>query len=283
MATNQQPMLPSDVDVSKITFGAVRQLNNGGRMAYVNYGDRGRVLIQTPLLKATFGVSHWPGENGAPDKYNLDLSLGGESTEDAAMRGLLAAVDARVVQHAFENCQAWFKKRMPSIEVVEALYTRSIKPCKDRETGEVSDKYPPTTKFQLPTTRSADGSSVGFDFPAFNGLREQVDFMDMVQSGRTKGAMMKAIVQLTAVWIVGSKFGLTFKVKQLKVVEALRLSGYSFVECEEDVEIERQARAARAAATASQTTAAAKKAVAAAEEDLDLIKDEEEVDYLEGV
>ena len=49
-------MQPSTFDVSKVSISQPKVLDSGGKMAYLNYGEK-RLLIQTPSLPAPFGMS----------------------------------------------------------------------------------------------------------------------------------------------------------------------------------------------------------------------------------
>ena len=225
-------MLPKNFVVDRVSYSSPKQLENGGKSIFINYNDK-QLLVQTPDMTAPFGVSFWPGERGSPDKYNLDLSFVGREARPALreFETMLDTLCTRVISDAMENSQAWFKRRFPSLDVVEALFTHSVKKSKDRETGEINDKFPPNFKASLPFR---DGK---FLFPVFDGHRNMIDLMDVVNSEtKGKGSRVTAIVQCSAVWIAGGKFGLTWKVKQLKLAEPARLTGYSFQPTDEDVD-----------------------------------------------
>ena len=255
MATATSILLPKQFDATKVSFGQPRLQGTGGKIIFVQYGDS-RFLVQTPEMKAPFGVSFWAGENGAPDKYSLDISMDGADARPAvrAFQDMVDALDRTLIKTAMEQSNAWFKKRFANEDVVEALYTRSLKYAKDKETGEITTKFAPTLKMVLPTK---DGK---FDFPVYNSKREEIDLMELVHAGRTKGARVQAILQLTSVWIVGTKFGLSWKVRQLKVSEPARLTGYAFQRTEEDEE-EDDVEVPAAPASAKKAAAPLQKAV----------------------
>ena len=139
MAATNAILLPKNFDITKVSFGQPRLQGTGGKIIFVQYGE-GRLLLQTPEMKAPFGVSHWPGENGAPDKYNLDVSFDGADSREAVrtFQDMVESLDRLLIKQAMESSGAWFKKKFASEEVVEALYTRSLKYAKDKETGEIT-------------------------------------------------------------------------------------------------------------------------------------------------
>jgi hypothetical protein len=231
MAATSEIILPKNFDMSKLKLSEPKMLGTGGRSIYVNYGT-GRLLMQTPDMQAPFGVSKWPGENGAPDKYNMDLSFDGLDV-NAPMRtffDVLQSIDDRVVDQAMVNSQLWFKKKFATVDVVQELFTHSVRHSKDPKTGEVNTRYPPRVKLTLPLKEGK------FQFQVYNAARNEVDFMDILD--RCKGARVQAIIQLTSIWIVGTKFGLSWKVYQLRVSERAQLSGYAFQATGEEDDLE---------------------------------------------
>lgn len=233
MSISSMPILPKNFDINKLSFGEPKALSTGGKSVYVNYAGS-KFLFQTPAqMKAPFGVSKWEGENGGPDKYDLQVSFDGVDARPPvrAMFDMLDSLDQHLIEYVTvpENSTKWWKgKKFPNVDVVKELYTPSIKYGKDKDTGEISTKFPPTFKMTLP---HKDGK---FNFTTYNAAREEVDLMELIDAGRTKGASVQAIVQLTSVWIVGPKFGLSWKVYQLMLSEPAQLTGCLFQRTEED-------------------------------------------------
>ena len=222
-------VIAKNFDITRLTFGQPKQQANGGRTIFIAYAGK-QLYMQTPDMKAPFGVSVWPSDNGGPDKHSIDLSFEGRETSEPISQffDALQQIDSRVVRDGNENSQLWLKKKFPSEDVVRALYTPTIKHSKNRETGEEDNRYAPTFKMTLPFK---DGQ---FQCPCYRSRREEVDLHEVIQSGRSKGARVQAIVQLSAIWVVGQKFGLMWKVRQLKISEPVRLSGYAFVPTDDD-------------------------------------------------
>jgi hypothetical protein len=223
-------ILPKNFAVDRITYSNPKQLETGAKSIYISYNEK-QLLVQTPDMTAPFGVSMWPGERGAPDKYNIDVSFTGRESRPQLQSffDMLEAISERVITDAMENAQSWFKRRFPSRDVVEALYTPIIKYSKDRNTGEINTQYPPNFKMSLPFR---DGQ---FQFPVYDGKRNPLNLLDIATSDtRGKGSRVSAIVQCSAVWIAASKFGVTWKVRQLRISEPARLTGYAFQKTEEE-------------------------------------------------
>lgn len=202
----------------------------------------------------------WPGDNGGPDKYSLDVSFDGfESREPVRqLLDVVNAIDNHMINTAMENSQLWFKKKYPSKEVVVELYTKSLRHSKDRETGETNTRFAPTLKMTLPMK---DGR---FMFPTYGDRRAELDLLDLVQTGSSKGARCRAIVHLSGVWIVGTKFGLSWKVKQLQVcMNSKSLDKWAFQKTEEDVSDEEPEESIEIAAAAKSQVAVSNRAASA--------------------
>ena len=222
-----QIILPKDFDATRMSYNAPKQLDSGGRAIYINYNG-GPLMLQTPDMTAPFGVSVWNNERtGLPEKYNIDVSFQGRDSRESVQRfyDAIHAMDEKLVTDAMENSMAWFKKRFPSRAVVEALFTPMIKHAKDRETGEVTDKYPPTFKMTLPFRDGAfqvDG--------VYDDRRRDLDLMEVInREGRGKGSRVRAIIQCSGIWVAGGKFGCTWKVKQLIMVPPAMLKPFAFL------------------------------------------------------
>lgn len=207
---------PADFDITKLKFGQVKQLNNGGKQVFLSYDNR-KCYMQLPLMRAPFGVSVWPGDNGGPTKYDVNVSFDDMDTSVNVKKwfDVVQSIETKMIDSAWENSQTWFKKKYPNREVVEALFSPVIRYPKDRDTGEISNQYPPTMKLPLPV-KHEDGK---FAFSTYGSGREEIDLMDVIATTpqNTKGAGIQAIVQLMGIWVIGSKFGASFKVRQMKI------------------------------------------------------------------
>lgn len=221
--------LPSEIDVNAVTFSPPRVLEKtGGKMIYV-YHNKKPLVMQIPLMVAPYGLSAWPNDgSSAPTKYSLDVSFQGHET-DAHIGGfleLVKAFDDYLVSQGKENSLNWFKTKYSSVDVVRALYTPMLKYSKG-ENGEISNKYPPTFKFQVPFK---DGQ---FMCETYNAQRELID----LNSVNTKRARVTAILQCNGIYVAGNKFSCTWKVLQMKINPSADgiPKGYAFIDDDEDI------------------------------------------------
>ena len=213
--------LIKNADVSKITYATPKSLDSGARMIYMYHAGK-PFIIQTPELEAPYGISRWANERG-PDKLNLDLSFG-SNTE---FLDFVKTLDEKLINDGLSNGQTWFKKKLATRQIVEALYSPLVKYSKDKETGEITNKYPPTMRFQLPTNRDGVVTCEVYNKDCQRISMDDVDF---------KRAKVTGIAQCSGLWCAGGKYGCTFKLLQIKVEpNAKMFTKYAFIDDEDDV------------------------------------------------
>jgi hypothetical protein len=92
--------------------------------------------------------------------------------------------------------------------VIKAFYTPSLKYSKDKEGNVLS--YPPNIKVKLPK-RNGEFDTKFYDL---NGTPYKgVPIEDLL----VKGIQVTAIIECGGVWFAGSKFGLTWRAKQIAI------------------------------------------------------------------
>lgn len=217
---------PSEIDFDKITFSAAKIQENGGRTIYINHGGE-KLFVQLPAMTCPYGISVWKADKTAPsnasDKVQLDLSLKGYDADSGSMKDfydILVKFDEMIIEAGLANSMAWLKKKLSSKEVIKAIYTQVLKFSKDKDTGELTTKYPPVIRLNLP---KKDGK---VSCEIYDQNRNKLDFETM----DFKGATVTAIVQIASVWVAGGKFGVTIKLQQMKVIQKQKLNGYAFIE-----------------------------------------------------
>lgn len=220
----------NEIDFTKVTFSAAKIQENGGRTIYINHGGE-KLFVQLPAMSCPYGLSVWKADKNAPpsptDKIQLDLSLKGYDGESPSIKDFfdtMHKLDDHIVEAGLANCMQWLKRKVTSKEVIAAIFTPMLKFSKDKETGEITNKYPPVVRLNIPRR---DGK-VTCD--VFDQNRNKLDF-DAIDF---KGANVTAIVQIGSVWVAGGKFGVTLKLQQMKVVQRPRLSGYAFIADSDD-------------------------------------------------
>lgn len=212
------PILPKNINVTNFKYSEVKILTSGAKSVYINYGT-GKLRIQTPVMYLPYGVNEggFEDKNAKPDpkkaeakvkKYDLTLSFKGheENPKIDAFLAKLKEIESKVIDDAFENREPWFKDDFDNNKAfVARLFSPIVKIDKDKTTGKVVGKYPPTIRFKLPY----DNENDRFSFSSFNMNGEVIDLADIFT--KLKGGKAQLIVELNSIWFAGGKFGCTWK------------------------------------------------------------------------
>ena len=212
------PILPKNINVNNFKYSELKTLTSGAKSVYINYST-GKLRIQTPVMYLPYGVSEGgfedknakidPSKKEKKDKkFDLTLSFKGqdENPKIESFLNKLKEIEAKIIDDAFENRQLWFKDDFDGQKIiVNKMFSPIIKIDKDKNTGKVVGKYPPTIRFKLPY----DNENERFNFSSFNMNDESIDLMDII--GKLKGGKALLIVELNSIWFAGGKFGCTWK------------------------------------------------------------------------
>ncbi len=197
----------SNFNAKNISVSAPRQLASGAKQAYLSYAGE-RLMMQTALsMTAPFGLN--VADKFGPPEYSVDLSFRGadQRPELKEFMDVMSQLDETLINEGVKNARAWFKADLGR-EVVKAFYTPSLKYSKDKEGNVLS--YPPTIKLKL---RKYD-NQFETKFYDVNGK----PYRDVpIEELLVKGVQVTAIMECAGVWFAGSKFGLTWRAKQIAI------------------------------------------------------------------
>ena len=206
--TMSNVIYPSNFQSKAITLSAPRTLQSGAKQAYLNYNGE-RLVMQTAVaMSSPFGLNTFANQQGQ-NEYSVDLSFRGheQRPEVKEFMRVLEQMDNMMIDEGVKNSKAWFKADLNK-EVIKAFYTPSLKYSKDKEGNVLS--YPPNIKVKLPK-RNGEWDTKFYDL---NGTPfKGVPVEDMI----VKGTQITAIIECGGVWFAGSKFGLTWRAKQVAI------------------------------------------------------------------
>ena len=217
---SQNIVLPSTFNSkAKITISAPKILASGAKQAYVNY-DGERLIIQTASnMSSPFGLN--VADKYGPPEYSVGLSFRGhdQNTEVKQFMDTISFIDEFMINEGVKNSKAWFKDTL-GYEVIKAFYTPTLKYSKDKD-GNVLD-YPPTIRLKL----RKFGEEFETKFYDNDGTPHKgVPVEDLL----VKGAQMTAIIECAGIWFAGSKYGLTWRAKQIAIPKSSnKISGFAF-------------------------------------------------------
>jgi hypothetical protein len=211
------PILPKNVDVSKLKYSDIRTLASGSKSIYVNYGTQ-KLRIQTPVMYMPYGIGEGfedktlknpEVKKNIDKKYDLTISFKGfdENVKIETFLNKMKEIEAEIIDKAFENREPWFKDDYDGNKAfVSRMFSPMIKVDKDPKTGKIVGKYPPTLRVKVPY----DGVNDKFNFDAFDMESNEIDFATIIS--KLKGGRTQLIIELTGIWMAGGRFGCTWKV-----------------------------------------------------------------------
>jgi hypothetical protein len=209
------------INVSKLQFSGLKTLGNQSKTVYVNY-EGGKLRVQTPLMVLPYGVGDNEKINAAnPNKkdevqakrYDINVSFRGMETTPRLqeMYDKMREIETRVIDEVFANRQTWLRDDYDGVKsFVAKLFTPIVKHDKNKDTGKVENKYPPTMKIKIPYDEKTDV----FNFACSDMDGEDLDFKSCLT--KLKGAKTKLIMELGGIWFAGQRYGCSWKVIRAK-------------------------------------------------------------------
>jgi hypothetical protein len=194
--------LANDFSANDIIFSGIRKNKQGGKFIPLSFAN-GPVRIQMPSLRAPFGLN--PPRDQVKEYY-VNLSLTPE------LEAKFAEVDQRVAEYVHANCVDLMGKSVDLNTLKDILMTTLNKPAKD-------PKYASTIKLKA---SRGDGKDLA---ECYNAAREPVSLEEI-----KSGTQLESIIELTQVWFISGKFGVSARLLQAKLSPSDKLSGYSFIE-----------------------------------------------------
>lgn len=173
--------------------------NANGRGKSVNLRYNGvDLLVRTPKM---YVPVVWENADNA-DKFSVELSFRGmdENPDLRAFYDTIRAIESRALDFAHEHAVEWFKAK-PNVtrDAIEMLFSSSL-----REPSE----YPASMRV---TAYLRSGVPT---FRTYDVAKDPVTLSSIMQ---LKGNDAIAGIECTGIWISGSKFGLTWKLTQIRL------------------------------------------------------------------
>jgi len=231
------PILAKDFDASKVAFTYARTMaGTGAKLFFLDY-DGQPLVIQSPEMSLTFDPKLYPEGSGDDwQKCDAKASLNLSNEQCKEFYEKMVSFDNRLKDLGKENAVEWFKKKNVSDDVIDSMFTPTVKEHLDRETGEPSGRYPPTFSFKV--KKKDDNVTCCF----FDEARKKINVNDPDGDNHTKidailkkNTSLKGLIKCDFVWHSPGKFGCTWSAQQLKVKVPMGFDEFAFIEEEGDV------------------------------------------------
>jgi len=229
-------LLAKNFNVDKLKYSELKVMKSGAKSVYINYGGN-KVNLQTPILNIPYGVNDntqfiKKDENRKDEerKYDVTVSFKGmeENPKIQQFHDKMKELEQKIIDDAFANRLAWFKNNYNgSKDFVSAMFTPIVKHDKDKVTGEIANKYPPTFKAKIPYNSSENK----FEFDCYDMDNNEINFNDIVAN--LKGGKAQFIIQLSGIWFSAGMFGCSWKIVSSKF-QQINTSKITFVADSDD-------------------------------------------------
>jgi hypothetical protein len=205
-------LLPKQIDASKIKYSEVKVLKSGAKTVYVNHNGS-KLFVQTPVMSLPYGTNDnskfADTEKKDEKKFDLTLSFSGmdNNAKLETFFNKLKELEDKIISDAFDQRMNWFKNNYGNNkEILASMFTPIIRHDKDKVTGNVLNKYPPTLKVKIPYNAKEDK----FEFDAYDMDNNEVNFASILEN--LKGGKAQLIIQLNGIWFAGGMFGVSWRI-----------------------------------------------------------------------
>jgi len=233
----------SKTNIDNFTFAEPKVNQRGGKSCYISY-QNSQLYLQTPQnVYVPYGInrSTFDDKSSRDGKPNIDISKGTDNESVAKFFETIENIENRVKEEFKRKSMSWMKKKTPSDETVDELFSSSIRKSMDKETQEPDGKYPDTFKFKI-GEKENENKEKKITTNFFNTAKEKLSVEEvtkLTQHGGLKGYGVKIIFKLQGVWISSDSFGCSWIAEQVKVYEGkTKKAEYKFQDDSEPEESE---------------------------------------------
>jgi hypothetical protein len=176
----------------------------GNKTIYLNGAGNTKLTIQTPFMKAPFGLSVYTDEASGRKSYSVSLSLDKEDEDQKKIQSIFETLDDAIIAHVEQNSKELLGKKFNAAVIREALYKPIVVPGKG--------DYSATIKVKVMNYNDQ------FQAEIYNSKRQKIEFDQL-----TKGSQCACIFDIASIWFIDNKFGVSLRLQQAmtKVVEKL--------------------------------------------------------------
>ena len=230
-----KPVLPKDFDASKVSFAYAKAMSSGAKLFFLEY-DGSPLYIQSPEMAVTFDPQVF--EDGPDAKYNIKTNLILSNESCKVFHDKMLEFDEKIKELAKENSKEWFKKKNISDDVVESMFTPTIKVYIDPESGEPTGRFPPSFGFKVKKKENK------IQCRCFTEDRREINFNDKdgedymeFNKCLKKNSQVKGLFKCDFVWHSPGKFGCTWSAQQLRVKIPKGFDEYAFMDDSDEDEV----------------------------------------------
>lgn len=213
MATNAIILHSDLIPAEHMQFSPMQKTPKGQKVVYINNPmTKTKVRIQTPTMRAPFGLSRFDDANTGNASFSLDLSFNGRDQNPKLDKFLVTcrALDEYVLDMAHQRSKEWFGKEM-SKEILKEFHRPLVRDPSD-------PKYEPTIRLKVtPYSEIYDEEKKRVEMDALS-----------------KGSTTKAIIE-PSFWMINKSFGISLRIIQVAIMSRPSgISGFAFAEDDDE-------------------------------------------------
>jgi hypothetical protein len=226
------------------------------------------LVVMLPRAECPYGFSQYPqdddveGDKWDSVKFSLNLSCTGYKDDDQFANnpkiGMLfkkwKKMQKIVRKRIQKKAQHYIKRTVKNMDLMNELSYDIVKHSKDKETGEITDKYDPTINVKLPRySVSKESKELYFPSEIYNHKKDKIELPNHVptREGHStlvgilkntfpRGCDVKPLAQCPSVWWVSKKLSMPWHVIQVKTYPGKnQIKGYAFGD-DSDAEVEEE-------------------------------------------
>jgi len=186
------------IDIESLKFEAFETSPKGNFFVPVTLNGK-NIRVETPILRAPFGVKKFQNANGREDAA-LTLAFELNSSDPSnKMLTFLQALEEKVVKHTAENAESLFPHLTDkSPEHIQTIFRSGLRPPKD-------PKFSPLWRLKIPMgNRPAE----------FFYKEDKIPIEEVVNHTR-----LTSVVEMKGIWVLPEAFGISWVLLQSKVEE----------------------------------------------------------------
>lgn len=239
---SKQVVKIEDLKIENIIFSQIKVNNRGGKVVYINYNYEDgsapkKLRIQFPKMKCPFSITGFDalaptkdekGKISLSSNDSIELSF----DETTFILEKVKQIEGAIFQFALKNSKSLLGKEYNK-DFIEEFRVSNIRISTDKDGSPM--KYPPRLRCKLSKDENGVYTTSFFDNSRKKLECNYINYREVIP----KMSDCLTIVDLSSIWVVGQKFGASFRPVQMKVFKnEMSLEEYAFVEDTQDSEDE---------------------------------------------
>jgi hypothetical protein len=210
-------------DINKLSFGTPYENDKGGRSISIHYKELNDEGVSTVYNLLFRGPTKQRLPFGVQETEDKKFKLRVEMKRDTPFTQTVQGLDAKIKTSCKENSLAWFKKKSISDTELALYQNLSVKEKLDKE-GEVDEKYEPLLSVNLPFWPDRRRK-----FKLYDEEKKMYSNDLLITEILSANSTFEGLYHAKSIWIVGSKFGVTFELNQGQVLSQKKSISSTFL------------------------------------------------------